>query len=143
VSTAHELCLISGYRQQFLCSNINYVWRLGIMSHLRETKQRLKLQAGITTLNTTFFVCHPLFALIHRTEQTARLFYLYMRSPSNKQTCFLASMSINFKSKSTNYQIKVLFSFSALLCRIYSGLVTLIAPDYWGTKAFFHALDLN
>lgn len=81
------------------------------MSHLRETKQRLKLQAGITTLNTTFFVCHPLFALIHRTEQTARLVYLYMRSPSNKQTCFLASMSINFKSKSTNYQIKVLFPF--------------------------------
>lgn len=112
ISTAHGLCLISGYCQQFLCSNINYTRKLDIMwSHLHETKQRLKLQARIAILNATFFICHSLYTLIHRTEQTARLVYLYMRSPLNKQTCFLASMSINFKSKSTNYQIKVLFPF--------------------------------
>jgi hypothetical protein len=129
MSTVVGLCLIRGYLQQFLCSSINCVearYQAVTPPRNKATGWNRYQDRDILYLPLPVYGSH---ALPH-TQQTARLFLFIQEMPLNKQTCFLAGMTINSKSKSTNYQIKVLFPFSPLLCRIYLGLVTLIAPDY-------------
>lgn len=136
--TVHWQCLISGYQQLFLCSSTNYVRKVGMVPCSYTFTKRCKDRVA------DWNRCHEISVVWHSLSVCTRLspacyssyiakcafVFIFHEMPLNMQTCFLASMTINFKSKSTNYQIKVLSPFSPVLCRIYLGLVTLIAPDY-------------